>query len=216
MKSIQIRSFFLVRIWTLFTQWFSIWISDWRIDSSTFLRLTTYLSSSFFERRLLVFKYIMWSVLDIKISKSSWSSALRLKTVRGFKLMSPVPCVIYSFKLWNCRKLEINNWSKQCLSHIRKVIDRTKRMWRDTLIYRITNPELQLERIKPNPNHQWPMCEKCSNTEFLLVRIFPYSVQIPENTDQKKLHIWTISTQWTVAKFKLFPDSQTTLKYDSV
>ena len=28
--------------------------------------------------------------------------------------------------------------------------------------------------------------EKCPNTEFFLVRIFFYSVQIQENTDQKK------------------------------
>ena len=31
--------------------------------------------------------------------------------------------------------------------------------------------------------------EKCPNTEFFLVRIFMYSVQIEENTDQKKLRI---------------------------
>ena len=44
--------------------------------------------------------------------------------------------------------------------------------------------------------------EKCPNTEFSLVRIFlhsnlilrfsPYSVQMQENTDQKKLHVWTL------------------------
>ena len=28
--------------------------------------------------------------------------------------------------------------------------------------------------------------EKCSNTEFFLIRIFLYSVRIQENTDQKK------------------------------
>ena len=31
--------------------------------------------------------------------------------------------------------------------------------------------------------------EKCSNTEFFLVHIFLYSVQIEENTYQKKLRI---------------------------
>ena len=31
--------------------------------------------------------------------------------------------------------------------------------------------------------------EKCPNTEFFLVRIFPHS-------DQKKLRIWTLFTQW--------------------
>ena len=28
--------------------------------------------------------------------------------------------------------------------------------------------------------------------EFFLVRIFPYSVQIRENADQKKLEVWTL------------------------
>ena len=32
------------------------------------------------------------------------------------------------------------------------------------------------------------LCEKCPNTEFFLVRIFPYSAQ-------KKLRIWTLFTQ---------------------
>ena len=32
----------------------------------------------------------------------------------------------------------------------------------------------------------------CPNTEFFLVRIFLYSVRIQENTDQKKLRIWTL------------------------
>ena len=40
--------------------------------------------------------------------------------------------------------------------------------------------------------------EKCPNTEFFLVRIFLYSVRMQENTDQKKLRIWTLFTQWKV------------------
>ena len=38
--------------------------------------------------------------------------------------------------------------------------------------------------------------EKCPNTDFFLVRIFLYSVRILENTDQRKLCIWTLFTQW--------------------
>ena len=34
------------------------------------------------------------------------------------------------------------------------------------------------------------LCEMYPNTEFFLVRIFPYSVQMQENMDQKKLRIW--------------------------
>ena len=37
--------------------------------------------------------------------------------------------------------------------------------------------------------------EKCSNMEFVLVRIFLYLYWILENTNQKKLHIWTLFTQ---------------------
>ena len=61
--------------------------------------------------------------------------------------------------------------------------------------------------------HKWSkirtsLREKCLNTEFFLLRIFlysyfpvlgltkfPYSAQIQENTDQKKLRIWTFFTQ---------------------
>ena len=45
-----------------------------------------------------------------------------------------------------------------------------------------------------------PLREKCPNTEFFLVGIFPYSVQMRENTDHTKLLIWTLfmqGTSWT-------------------
>ena len=42
--------------------------------------------------------------------------------------------------------------------------------------------------------------EKCPNTEFYLVLIFLYSDWIQENTDQKKLHIWTLFAQWKEIK----------------
>ena len=41
----------------------------------------------------------------------------------------------------------------------------------------------------------FPLREKCPNTEFFLVSIFLYSIRIQENTDQKKLRIWTFFTQ---------------------
>ena len=48
------------------------------------------------------------------------------------------------------------------------------------------------------------LCEKYPNTEFSgqyfpafgLNSISPYSVRMRENTDQKKLRIWTLFTQW--------------------
>ena len=47
------------------------------------------------------------------------------------------------------------------------------------------------------------LCKMCPNTEIFLICIFPhldwirrYSVRMRENTDQKKLRIWTLFTQW--------------------
>ena len=45
--------------------------------------------------------------------------------------------------------------------------------------------------------------EKCPNTEIFLVGIFLYFPVIQENTDQKKLRIWTLSTQ-CVTRILLF------------
>ena len=46
------------------------------------------------------------------------------------------------------------------------------------------------------PQHKtFSLRGKCPNTEFFLVRIFVYSNWIPENTDWKKLSIWTLFTQ---------------------
>ena len=42
--------------------------------------------------------------------------------------------------------------------------------------------------------------ENCPNTGFFLVRIFLYSVRIKKNTDQKKLRIWILFTQWFDSK----------------
>ena len=57
--------------------------------------------------------------------------------------------------------------------------------------------------------YHWTLREKCPNTEFFLIRIFPhlteygeirnispYSAQMWENTDHKKIRIWTLFTQW--------------------
>ena len=44
---------------------------------------------------------------------------------------------------------------------------------------------------------------KFPNAEFFLVRIFLYLVRMRENTDQKKLRIWTLSTQCMRAGFSV-------------
>ena len=49
------------------------------------------------------------------------------------------------------------------------------------------------------------LCEKCPNTESFLVVIFPYSDKVRENTNQKKLRIWTLFTQWL--QYIYFPKS---------
>ena len=46
-----------------------------------------------------------------------------------------------------------------------------------------------------------PLHKKCPNTEFFLVRIPPYSVQMQKNTDQKNLRIWTPFPQWPLIIF---------------
>ena len=45
------------------------------------------------------------------------------------------------------------------------------------------------------PTWRLALHRTCHHTEFFLVCIFSYSVRIQENTDQKKLHIWTLFTQ---------------------
>ena len=58
------------------------------------------------------------------------------------------------------------------------------------------------------------LCEMCPNTEFFLVSIFPYwdwirsispySFRKQENTDQKKLRIWTLFRQCQVQNYSLW------------
>ena len=47
--------------------------------------------------------------------------------------------------------------------------------------------------IRAMNDQNFTLHENCPKTEFFLVRIFLYSVRIQENTDQKKLRIWTVS-----------------------
>ena len=51
---------------------------------------------------------------------------------------------------------------------------------------------------------KYPLRARCSNTEFFLVRIFPYSDWMRENTGQKKLRIWTLFTQWLYCELRFF------------
>ena len=76
------------------------------------------------------------------------------------------------------------------------------------------------EKMKKKEDGWWlvkimniSLCEKWPNTEVFLVRNFPYSVQIWENTDQKKLRIWTLFT-WCVTKSKLMITVKTLEEYN--
>ena len=64
--------------------------------------------------------------------------------------------------------------------------------------------------------------EKCPDTEYFLVRIFlysdlrsksRYSVRIQENTDQKKLRIWTLFTPWFL--HSVFPIETNVMRSES-
>ena len=61
----------------------------------------------------------------------------------------------------------------------------------------LSNREKSAEAIG---NLTMTMREKCPNTEISLVRIFPHSDRMQENTDQKKLCIWTLFTQCDTAQ----------------
>ena len=50
----------------------------------------------------------------------------------------------------------------------------------------------------------WSTAWKVSKYEVFLVRVFLYSVRIQENTDQKKLRIWTLFTQWSFCLLSIF------------
>ena len=54
---------------------------------------------------------------------------------------------------------------------------------------------------------------KITKYGVFLVRIFLYSYWIQENTDQKKLHIWTLFTHWNLAPIVLFFCYMQTLCY---
>ena len=56
------------------------------------------------------------------------------------------------------------------------------------------------------------LSENCPNTEFFLTRIFLYSVPIQENTDQKKLRIWTLFKQCKLVDLQMVYNFQKLLQ----
>ena len=68
-------------------------------------------------------------------------------------------------------------------------------------------------RIEDPDRHLWcnALGEKCPNKEFFLVSIFLYSIRIQENTDKKKLRIWTRFTQWPFGKIAILQRAPPTM-----
>ena len=54
--------------------------------------------------------------------------------------------------------------------------------------------------LKKLGNTRFPLRENCPNTEVFLVHIFLKSVRIHENTDHKKLRIWSLFTQCSLLR----------------
>ena len=52
-------------------------------------------------------------------------------------------------------------------------------------------------------SHKLSLREKCPDTEFFQVRVFLHSDWIWDNTDQKKICIWTLFTQCLLQKAEL-------------
>ena len=73
------------------------------------------------------------------------------------------------------------NISKSKLSQTLKSDQLLKYSMRNTFFSKNRVEKVQVkDKVLTNP-----LCEKCPNTHFFLVRIFPYSVLIWENKDQK-------------------------------
>ena len=104
-------------------------------------------------------------------------------------------------------KLTVKNTRARCKMCLNLTVKTTE--WRQWLMVAKTGREIPLKKSKIfcpySFNHQLSQSslllkselrENFPNTGFLLVRIFPYSVQLRKNTDQKYLHICTLFMQW--------------------
>ena len=81
-----------------------------------------------------------------------------------------------------------------------------------TLITFPINGNISMNMISiciPGSLGRFTLCEKCPNKEFFLIRIFLFSNWIQENTDQKKLRIWTLFTRcWSYQRATKFRETK--------
>ena len=72
---------------------------------------------------------------------------------------------------------------------------------------RLLLPDCSFQKLSTDYILNLSRREKCPNTDFFLVRIFPYSDLIRENADWKKLRILTLYTQCMALKSSLEENS---------
>ena len=121
--------------------------------------------------------------------QNSWLGFLTRFLTREFQIPGSPPVLIY----WIYGNLSFSKTIMHQFSDISEFqLCLLKRHWRDSKRLRLRPRPTQFF-IRPG---FYPVHEKCPNTELFLFRIFLYSVQIEENTDQKKLY--QLSTIWWI------------------
>ena len=147
--------------------------------------------------------------MDTTYCVISWNVCSKNGLFQVFMWFIPQQFNILKNGLFDTIYQYISDWSfHSTLSQRSSVLLLTQLLaWEKQRLFRVDgistdNHNFQISRNFGAP----PLREKCSNTEFFLVCIFPhsdwirrdispYSVQMRENTDQKKLHIWSVFTQ---------------------
>ena len=96
------------------------------------------------------------------------------------------------------RGITVYHWNQ--FSSLKMILSRKSYLFHSILFFSISS-YCELNIANHEQSFKWlgpSLREKCPNPEFFLARIFLYSDWIQENTDQEKLHIWTLSTQWLI------------------
>ena len=90
------------------------------------------------------------------------------------------------------RGITVYHWNQ--FSSLKMILSRKSYLFHSILFFSISS-YCELNIANHEQSFKWlglSLREKCPNPEFFLARIFQ------ENTDQEKLHIWTLSTQWLI------------------
>ena len=117
----------------------------------------------------------------------------------------------FAWKIWKTQEKPGKCHSKNHKSKIYAILERPKESSKAVdlsksvvLKFYIWSPFLpsySLRRMCPNTELFWSVFS-CIPIEYGdLLRKSPYSVRMQENTDQKKLRIWTLFTQWLLTNW---------------